>query len=61
MGASVAGLVGAALAMPKPKSSAIIMGLSAIAGLIFVTTAFIPGAILLLLAALFVFLGRKRG
>lgn len=61
MGASVAGLVGAALAMPKPKASAIVMGLSAIAGVIFVAAAFIPGAILLLLAALFAFLGRKRG
>lgn len=61
VGASVAGLVGAVLAMPKPKASAIIMGLSAIAGLIFVAAAFIPGTILLLLAALFAFLGRKRG
>lgn len=61
VGASVAGLVGAVLAMPKPKASAIVMGLSAIAGVIFVTAAFIPGAILLLLAALFAFLGRKRG
>lgn len=61
VGASAAGLVGAVLAMPKPKASAIIMGVSAIAGVIFVAAAFVPGTILLLLAALFAFLGRKRG
>lgn len=37
------------------------MGVSAIAGVIFVAAAFVPGTILLLLAALFAFLGRKRG
>lgn len=58
--ASVAALVGAALAMAKPRTSAVIMGLSAIAGLIFISWAFVLGTVLLLLATLFAFLGRNQ-
>lgn len=58
--ASIAALVGAALAMAKPRTSAVIMGVSAIAGLIFVFMAFVIGTILLLLATLFAFLGRNQ-
>ena len=58
--ASVVALVGAALALAKPRTSAVIMGVSAIAGLIFVSAAFVLGTILLLIATLFAFLGRNQ-
>ena len=58
--ASVAALVGAALAIAKPRTSAAMMGVSAIAGMIFVSYAFVLGTILLLLATLFAFLGRNQ-
>ncbi len=58
--ASVVALVGAALALAKPRASAILMGISAIAGLIFVSFAFVLGTILLLIATLLAFLGRNH-
>lgn len=57
--ASIVALVGAALAIAKPRLSAGLMTVSAIAGLIFVSWAFVLGTILLLLAALMAFLGRN--
>ena len=59
--ASIVALVGAALAITKPRTSAILMGVSAIAGLIFVSFAFVLGTILLLIATLLAFLGRNQG
>ena len=56
---SIVGLVGAALAIAKPRVSVVLMALSAVLGLIFISAFYIPATILLLVAALLAFLGRK--
>ena len=57
---SVVGLVGAALAIAKPRVAAVLMAVSAILGVIFVFVAYILATVLLLVAALLAFLGRER-
>ena len=57
--ASVVGLVGGAIAIARPKTAAVLMLVAAIAGVISISAAFIPATILLLIAALLVFLGRN--
>ncbi len=59
IGFSVVGLVGAALAIAKPKIAAILMVISAVGGTISISAAYILAALLLAIAALFAFLGRK--
>ena len=58
--ASIVALVGAAMAMGKPKTGAIIMIVAAIVGLIVNGGFFIPGAVLLAVAALLAFFGRNE-
>ena len=58
--ASLVGLVGAALAIAKPRISATAMLLAAIVGFICVFVAYIIGGLLLLVAAILAFLGRKE-
>ena len=58
--ASVVGLVGGAIAIPKPKAAAVLMLVAGIAGLIAISVAFIPATILLLIGALLAFLGRNE-
>lgn len=59
MGMSVVGLVGAALAIAKPRIAAGAMVVSAIGGTISISLFYAPAAVLLLIAALLAFLGRK--
>ncbi len=59
--ASIVGLVGAALALSKPKFAALLMVIAGVVGLIAVFVAFILGTILFGLAALLTFLGRNEG
>lgn len=56
---SVVGLVGAALAIGKPRIAAGAMVVSAIGGTISISLFYAPAAVLLLIAALLAFLGRK--
>ena len=60
---SIVGLVGAALAMAKPRAAAMLMALSAIVGIVVIFLAYIVAMVLLLIAAALAFLGRneKRG
>ena len=58
--ASIVALVGAAMAMGKPRTAAIIMVVAAVVGLIVNGGFFIPGAVLLAVAALLAFLGRNE-
>lgn len=59
MGMSVVGLVGAALAIGKPRIATGLMVLSAVLGTIFISLFYVPAAVMLLIAALLAFLGRK--
>lgn len=59
IGLSILGLVGAALSIAKPRTAATLMIISAIGGLIAIFVAYILATILLVIAALFAFLGRK--
>ena len=59
MGMSVVGLVGAALALAKPRIAAGLMVVSAIGGGIAISLFYAPAAVMLLIAALLAFLGRK--
>ena len=56
---SVVALVGAALAVAKPRVSVALMTISAIAGVILISAGYALPAVLLLIAALFAFLGRR--
>ena len=58
---SVVGLVGAALALAKPRVSAGLMAISAVVGVILVSAAYVLATVLLLIAALLAFLGRRSG
>ena len=58
---SVIALVGAALAIGKPKVSAGLMAISAVVGVILVSAAYVLATVLLLIAALLAFLGRRSG
>lgn len=58
---SIIALVGACLSLAKPKVAAIIMLIAALSGLIAVGWAAILGGILLIIGAIFAFLGRKEG
>ena len=58
--AAIGGLVGGAIAIPKPKAAAVLMLVAGIAGLIAISVAFIPATILLLIGALLAFLGRNE-
>ncbi|MFH1142001.1 MAG: hypothetical protein V1724_10195 [Chloroflexota bacterium] len=60
IGFSVVGLVGAALAIAKPKVAAILMVISAVGGIISIFVAYILAALLLGIAALLAFLGRNK-
>ena len=57
---SIVALVGAALAMGKPRLAAALMAISAVAGLILVSFAYVLGTVLLLIAALLAFLARNE-
>ncbi len=59
LGVSVLALVGAALAIAKPRFSAVVMVVCGVVGLVFVGLFWIVAAILLAIAALLAFLGRK--
>ena len=59
MGMSVVGLVGAALALAKPRIAAGLMVVSAVGGAIAISLFYGPAAVMLLIAALLAFLGRK--
>ena len=59
--ASFVGLVAAALAIGKPKFSALFMLLAAIAGMICVSWAYVIGGPMLLVASILAFLGRNEG
>ena len=59
MGMSVVGLVGAALAIAKPRIAAGLMVVSAVLGTIFISLFYVPAAVMLVIAALLAFLGRK--
>lgn len=56
---SIVALVGAALAMAKPRAAALILLLTGIAGLVTVGGFYLLAGPLLLVAALLAFLGRK--
>ena len=56
---SMVGLVGAALAIAKPRLSAGLMALSGIVGMILVTVGYVFAAVLLLVASIFAVLGRR--
>jgi hypothetical protein len=58
--ASVGGLVGGSIAIAKPKVAAVLMLVAAIVGVLSISVAFVPAAILLLIAALLAFLGRAE-
>ena len=58
--ASIVGLAGGAMALAKPRTAAILMVLAALVGLIVNGYFFIPGAVLLAVAALLAFLGRNE-
>ena len=57
--ASIVALVGAALAIAKPRFSAVTMLVCGVVGLVCVSVFWIPAALLLAIAALLAFLGRK--
>jgi hypothetical protein len=57
---SILGLVGAMLSTTKPRLAALLMLISAIAGLIVIFIGYIMATILLGIAALLAFLGRER-
>ena len=59
-GASVLGLVGAAIAIAKPRTASVLMLVAAVVGLIVNGGFFIPGAILLGIGSLLAFLGRNE-
>ena len=59
MGMSVVGLVGAALAIAKPRIAVGLLLLSAVLGTIFISLFYVPAAVMLVIAALLAFLGRK--
>lgn len=59
MGMSVVGLVGAALAIAKPRIAVGLMVVSAVLGTIFISLFYVPAAVMLVIAALLAFLGRK--
>ena len=59
LGVSIIALVGAALALAKPRFSAFLMASSAIVGLVLIGAAFVVATVLLLIAALLAFLGRN--
>ena len=61
MAMSIIGLVGAALAMGKPRFAALLMAVSAIVGLVLISFGYILATVLLLIAAVLAFLGRKEG
>lgn len=61
LGMSVVGLVGAALAMAKPRVAAVLMLASAVVGVIAVSAAYAVAAVLLLSGAILAFLDRSRG
>lgn len=56
---SVVGLVGAALAIAKPRIAAVLMMVSAVLGFVFVTLFYSLATVLLLVATLLAFLGRE--
>ena len=58
--ASIVGLVGAALALAKPRVAGGLMGVSAVVGLIATSLAYALATVLLLVAALLAFLGRRE-
>ena len=58
---SIIALVGAALAIAKPRLSAAMMGVSAVVGVILISFGYIIATVLLLIAALLAFLGRRSG
>ena len=58
--ASIAGLVGAAIVMRKRKAAIVLLLISIIVGVIATGWFYAPGAILLLIAAVLVFLGGKE-
>ena len=60
LGASIMGLVGAALSMAKPRAAAGLMLASAIVGTVAVEVAYLLAAVLLLIGAILAFLGRGR-
>ena len=55
---SLVGLVGATLAIAKPRLAAALMAVSAIVGLVLIFVGYILATVLLLIAALLAFLGR---
>ena len=57
---SIIALIGAVLAINKPRTSAALMAISAIAALILSSGAYLFGSILLLIAAVLAFLGRTK-
>ena len=60
LGMSIVGLVGAALAMAKPRAAAGLMVVSAVLGTILIFVFYILAAVLLIVAAFLAFLGRER-
>lgn len=58
--ASIVALVGAAMALSKPRVAAILLAVGAIVGLIVNGVFFIPGAVLLGVATLLAFFGRNE-
>ena len=60
LGASIVGLVGAALSMGKPRLAASLMFVSAFVGTVAVSYAYVFAALLLVIGAGLTFLGRHR-
>ena len=60
IGMSIVGLVGAALAIAKPRLASVLMLTSAVVGLIAIFVAYILATVLFLIAAALAFLGRQK-
>ena len=58
--ASVVGLVGASLSMTRPRAAAGLMVLSAVVGVFTISVAYALATVLLLIAAILAFLGRRE-
>ena len=58
--AGIGGLVGAGMAMAKPKIAAVLMAIAAVLGLIAVSIAYVFAAVLFGIGALLAFLGRNE-
>jgi hypothetical protein len=58
--AAIVGLIGAGVALPKPKISALLMAIAAVAGLIAVSFAYIFATVLFGIGALLAILGRNE-